>query len=57
VAVGGGFDTSIDGIYVSESFPADADTWTVRAQEHGFGTGSNWTVTAYVLCVPVPAPA
>jgi hypothetical protein len=48
IAVGGGASVNTDGAAITQSFPADADTWTARAVDFS----GSWTITAYVLCVP-----
>jgi hypothetical protein len=51
IAVGGGASVNTDTAAITQSFPADADTWTARAVDFS----GNWTITAYILCVPAPA--
>jgi hypothetical protein len=35
---------------LKDSYPSADNAWTVNANESGFGTGSNWTLTVYAVC-------
>jgi hypothetical protein len=52
IVVGGGGTTSLTtDVVISSSFPVDNNTWSVSGTEIDFGTGTNWTITVYAICI------
>ncbi len=51
VTGGGGSVTNSDDVGLTQSFPADDDTWTAKGADlDGFGSAT-WTLTVYAVCV------
>jgi hypothetical protein len=48
--LGGGGIVNNDNPALNDSYASADNAWTVTANEQGFGTGSNWTLTVWAIC-------